>query len=60
MDGQLTPPADALNMSIEDIQRVIGGLTMHNIALQAEVTRLKNELANVQDRIVLDSALRGT
>lgn len=32
-------------MPIEDITRAMGQLYMHNIALQAEVTRLKRELA---------------
>jgi hypothetical protein len=37
-------PEGALNMPIEMIERALGRLTMHNIALQAEVERLRNEI----------------
>jgi hypothetical protein len=37
-------PEGALTMPIEAIERAMGRLTMHNLALQAEVERLRNEL----------------
>jgi regulator of replication initiation timing len=42
-------PADALSMPIEDLTRALGQLYLQNVALQAEVKRLRDQLT------VLDS-----